>query len=509
MNKLSLDMNNISIEFPGVKALNNVNFTAEGGKVQAIVGANGAGKSTLMKILAGAYNYYTGDIFIDGKKENIKSPIESKKLGIQVVYQEVDTVLIPYLTVSENILLDSIVNNMGKKLFVNWKEINLQAKSVLQKLNIDIPINKYVNELTLAEKQMVLIARAISKHCRLLILDEPTAPLSYAETEELFSVVKDLKSKNVGVIFISHRLPEVFQICDEVTVMRDGKIVAKRKVNETTQNEIVEDMLGRKLKEDFPERKEVKGKKIFEVINLKDENKLKNIDLFVRKGEIVGLVGLVGAGKTELCKAMFGETRIKDGNITLDGKKLLLRNTHDAVKSGLALIPEERRKEGILANESIVINNSSASLEKFTRPFGFLDFEKEKKAAIKTIESLGIKTPDEKREVGLLSGGNQQKIVIGKWLDTDTKVYIFDEPTKGVDIGAKRDIFNLIDKLAKDGKGIIYASCELSEVMGIADRIYIIYDGKIVKEIKNNNISQEELMFYCTGGVNYVAESDT
>jgi len=499
-NTLFLDMKNISIEFPGVKALDNVSFTAKLGKVQAVVGANGAGKSTLMNVLSGAYNHFTGNIFIDGSKVNIKVPADAKKLGIQVVYQEVDTALIPYLTVAENILLDDIVNNMKDKLFLNWRDIHKQAAQVLKKLNIDISTKKYIYELTLAQKQMVLIARSICTKCKLLILDEPTAPLSHFETEELFRVVKDLKNNNVGVIFISHRLPELFQICDEVAVMRNGKIVTKRNIVETTQNQIVEDMLGRKLEDIFPKCKKEKGNRILEVVNLKDYNKLKDINLHLCRGEIIGIAGLVGAGKTELCKALFGDAKLISGKIILEGKNLILKSPYDAVKSGLALIPEERRKEGILANESIVTNISAANIETFSKHFGFLDFVGERNAAKKIIKTLGIQTPDENRAVGLLSGGNQQKVVIGKWLDTNAKIFIFDEPTKGVDVGAKREIFNLINKLAMDGKGVIYASCELSEIIGIADRIYVIYDGEIVKELDTDSTSEEELLFYSTGG---------
>ncbi|MEQ8197574.1 MAG: sugar ABC transporter ATP-binding protein [Clostridiaceae bacterium] len=497
---LYLDMRNISIEFPGVKALNNVSFTSETGKVQAVIGANGAGKSTLMKVLSGAYDYYSGEIFIDGVKRNIKDPSHGKEHGIQVVYQEVDTALIPYLTVAENILLDEIVSDMKKQLFVNWKQVHRKAEAVLKRLNVGISTKKHINELTLAQKQMVLIARSICRQCRLLILDEPTAPLSHSETEELFRVVKELKKSNVGVVFISHRLAELFEICDEVTIMRNGAVVAKRNISETTQNEIVEEMLGRKLEDIFPVRGKEKGERLLEAVNLRDESKLRDISLHLNKGEIIGIAGLVGAGKTELCKALFGASRLISGEILLYGKGLTLKSPYDAVKNGLALVPEERRKEGLLADESIAINISAANIEKCSNISGFLNFEDIKKAARKAIEALGIKTPDENRSAGLLSGGNQQKVVVGKWLDTDAEVFIFDEPTKGVDVGAKREIFELINKLAKEGKGIIYASCELSEIKGITDRVYVMYDGRIVKELETENTSEEELMFYSTGG---------
>lgn len=499
-NKEILEMKNITIEFPGVRALDGANFSMETGKVQAVVGANGAGKSTLMKVLAGAYSRYTGDIILSGERKEIKEPKAAKKLGIQVVYQEVDTALVSNLTVAENILLDELVNDMKGKLFLNWKSIHIKAEEVLKRLNINISTKKYIQELTLAQKQMVLIARAIAQQCKFLILDEPTAPLSYFEAEELFRIVRDLKNFNVGIIFISHRLAEVFKICDEISVMRDGKMVAKELSADTNQKKIVEHMLGRKFEDNFPKREAVKGKTIFQAINLEDKEKLKNINLNLRQGEIVGIAGLVGAGKTELCKALFGEGKLIAGEIILDGRKLSIKSPYDAVKNGIALVPEERRKEGMLSEETVATNLSAASLQKFCSFGSFLDFKAEKEAAKKTIEKLGIKTPDENQKVALLSGGNQQKVVVGKWIDTKAQIYIFDEPTKGVDIGAKRDIFNLVDKLVKDGKSVIYATCEFSEILGITDRVYILYDGEVIKELNTGSTNEEEILYYSTGG---------
>lgn len=497
---LRLDMKQISIEFPGVKALDNVDFTTETGTSHALIGANGAGKSTLMKVLSGAYGHYTGEISINGQPVHIRSPKDAKDLGIQIVYQEVDTALIPYLTVGENIMLDGTVNDMGKKQWINWKQIHSGAKATLDRMNVKVPTRKLVSELTLAEKQMVLIARAITKECRFLILDEPTAPLSHAETEELFRIVRDLKRNNVGVIFISHRLPELFEICDDITVMRDGKFVVKKRIADTNPNEVVEHMLGKKMDDQFPKLPIVIGDMNFEVKGLSDRDKLNNINLHVRKGEIIGIAGLVGAGKTELCKALFGASRITDGERVLQNRKLKIRDSHEAVKRGIALVPEERRKEGILVLESVVNNLSVANLSKFCSLNTFLQFGKEKKEARRLIQELGIKTPNELAKVKNLSGGNQQKVAIGKWLSTDAEVFILDEPTKGVDVGAKKDIFKLISQLAQQGKSIIYASCELSEIIGITDRVYVLYDGEIVKELQTSETNEEELLFYSTGG---------
>ncbi|MBG9733669.1 sugar ABC transporter ATP-binding protein [Paenibacillus alvei] len=498
--KILLEMKDISIQFPGVQALNRVQFTTETGTAHALIGANGAGKSTLMKALSGAYSHYTGEIRMDGELVTIRSPRHAKDLGIQIVYQEVDTALVPYLTVGENIMLDEMVHATGSKHWVRWNAIHSAAAQILRRMNVQVPTKKLISELTLAEKQMVLIARSISKKCRFLILDEPTAPLSHAETAELFRIVRNLKAENVGVIFISHRLPELFEICDDITIMRDGKLVTKMRISDTSPNETVELMLGKKLDEQFPERISSIGDMQFEVRNLSDACKIANINMHVCKGEIVGIAGLVGAGKTELCKAMFGASDIRAGQTLLHERVLKVRNSYDAVKAGLALVPEERRKEGILIFESVVNNLTAVNLSKFCRWGSFLQFRKEREEAERLIGELDIKTPNEQTKVQHLSGGNQQKVAIGKWLLADAEVYIFDEPTKGVDVGAKKDIFELISRLAEQGKSVIYASCELSEIVGITDRVYVLYDGHIVKELHTNDTNEEELLFYSTGG---------
>jgi len=500
MNTSVLNMRGITIEFPGVKALDSVDFTMKSGTTHALIGANGAGKSTLMKVLSGAYNHYKGQIQIDGKEVLIKDPRDAQVQGIQIVHQEVDTALIPYLTVGENIMLTKTVSEMGKRQFIRWKQIHQQATEILNSLNIKVSSKKLVSELTLAEKQMVLIARTVSSKCKFLILDEPTAPLSHAETKELFRVIRDLKEKNVGIIFISHRLPEIFEICDEITIMRNGMLVTHELIRETTPNKVIENMLGRELEEQFPERIFKIGETILEVNHLYDHEKLSDVSLHVRKGEIIGIAGLVGAGKTELCKTLFGEKKLTSGEIKLHGKKLKMTSPYQAVKQGIALVPEERRKEGILVEESVVTNLTAANLGAFTSALSFVKRKAEKQQAVELIKSLGIKTPSDETKVKNLSGGNQQKIAIGKWLITDADVYIFDEPTKGVDVGAKKDIFELICELAKRGKAILYASSELAEIIGITNRLYVLYDGKVVKEVNTDITNEEDLLFYSTGG---------
>jgi simple sugar transport system ATP-binding protein len=494
-------MKDISIEFPGVKALSQVNFSMENGTVHALIGANGAGKSTLMKVLSGAYDHYSGEIILDGKNLNIRTPKDAMEAGIQIVYQEVDTALIPYLTVGENIMLMDTVHNMKKKHWMRWKQLHEKASSILASMNINLPTTKLVSELTLAEKQMLLIARAVSKECKFLILDEPTAPLSQKETNELFRIVADLKKKKVGMIFISHRLPEIFEICDEISIMRNGELIARQMIADTTQNKVIEQMLGKKLGEQFPDKSKKIGKNVLEVKGLTDKEKIKDFSMYVKSGEIVGIAGLVGAGKSEFCKALFGaEGKLIGGEVVLKGNELKIKSPFDAVKDGIAFVPEERRKEGILVQESVESNLTAANLGSFSRIFGFLDRKKEKAAAKELINRLGIKTPSEKTKVQNLSGGNQQKVAIGKWLVAEAEVYIFDEPTKGVDVGAKRDIFNLISELANRGKAVIYASSELSEIIGITNRVYVLYDGRSVKELDTESTNEEELLFYSTGG---------
>ncbi len=497
-----LEMKNISIEFPGVKALSGVDFTMKSGEIHALVGANGAGKSTLMKILAGANAHYTGEIFMNGEPVEIRSPKEAKNLGIEIVYQEVDTALIPYLTVAENVMFNHMVNKMGKKQVVHWAELRKRAREVLKRMNLNIDVNRPVSSLTLAQKQMVLIARCIVERARFLILDEPTAPLSGSETEELFRIVRDLAAEGVGIVFITHRLAELYEICTKITIMKDGKVVTVLPLNkELTINQIVEFMLGRKFDENYPKKQVDIGGVLLNVEHLNDrENNIEDVSIKVRRGEIVGIAGLVGAGKTELCKTLFGAMKHSGGTINLNGKTLKVNDPTSAVRQGLALVPEERRKEGVLISDPVYSNISIASLGKYTGALSVVNKKKEKEDARKMIKDLGIKTPSEYQKVALLSGGNQQKVAVAKWLNSDSDIYIFDEPTKGVDVGAKRDIFELIERLAAQGKGVIYASCEFSEILAIADRTYVMYDGRIAAELNIKDADEKKLLYYSTGG---------
>ncbi|HIW21758.1 MAG TPA: sugar ABC transporter ATP-binding protein [Candidatus Dorea intestinavium] len=501
MERTKLEMKNISIEFPGVKALEGADFSLESGTIHALVGANGAGKSTLMKVLGGVNNHYTGQIYLNGDPIEIRSPKDSKEKGIEIVYQEVDTALIPYLSVAENVMLNSIVNKMGKKQLVNWKNIRKEAREMLNSLNINVDVTKPASELSLAEKQMVLIARCVVEKCKFLILDEPTAPLSNTETEELFEVVRDLAKQGVGIVFISHRLNELYEICEDITIMKDGKVVKSMPFSRDLKaNTIVEYMLGRKYDDVYVKKPCKIGKPLLEVSNLTESNnKVKDINMYVREGEIVGIAGLVGAGKTELCKTLFGCYKY-DGTIKLKNENIHMKSPRKAVKHGMALIPEERRKEGVLVTDPVYANITISALKKYTNKISVINKKKEKKDSKEMISGLGIKTPSENQKVSLLSGGNQQKVVVAKWLNSASDVYIYDEPTKGIDVGAKQDMYELIEDLAAQGKGAIYATCEFQELLSICDRIYVMYDGQIVKELGVKETTEKELLYYSTGG---------
>ena len=492
-----LKMTGISLAFPGVQALKQVSFEVKSGEIHALVGANGAGKSTLMKVLSGAETADEGTIRLDGKELSITSPRDAKQIGIDLVQQEVDVALVPYLTVAENICLDLLTDGTMTG-FVSQRRYIQRAKEALATLQADISVKTRVEELRLAEKQLVLIARALVQERRFLILDEPTAPLSQAETSHLFSVVRRLAERGLGIIFISHRLQELYDICDSISVMRDGQLISRHLLADITKEAVVEQMLGRQLTS-VAKTSRVNATNVLTVESATNAD-VHDISLTVQAGEVVGIAGLVGAGKTELCKALFGDRPFQEGEVRIGGKAHRLRNPQAAIQAGIGLVPEERRKEGILVADSVAENLTAAAAHDFVNRWGLMDRRKEADQASQWVKELGIKVADVKQEVGQLSGGNQQKVAIGKWLLTDVSVLVLDEPTKGVDVGAKQDIYRLIDGLAQQQKGILYATSEWDELLTVTDRIYVMFDGRIVHETKTADTSEETLLWYATGG---------
>ncbi|MBF7979741.1 MULTISPECIES: sugar ABC transporter ATP-binding protein [Rahnella] len=490
-------MRNISISFAGFPALRQVDFTLEGGSVHALVGANGAGKSTLMAVLSGTHDHYTGQIIIDGEPVNIKLPHHARAHGIHLVQQEVDVALVPTLNVAENIMLDRL-SEPGH--LHNWPRLYRQAQLLIEQLGLNISLKARIENCTLAEKQLILLARALSHKCRFLILDEPTAPLDQAESARLFALVRKLKDAGMAVVFISHRIHELREICDRMTVLRDGRLVSDDSMDGLSNEQIIEKMIGHQLDDIYPPRRPPhSGETLLHIHGMHDKDKLRDISLRLHRGEILGIAGLAGAGKTELCKALFGATPSQVESGELNGKPWKPKEPHLSVEQGLALVPEERRKEGIFIDENIPMNLSVTADDSFSR-WSIFSKRQSLSWAKDIISRLGIRASGPMQKLARLSGGNQQKVAIGKWLRSESQVLIFDEPTKGVDIKAKTDVFRLIDGLAQQGKGIIYASGEFAELVGLCDRILVLWDGRIVAELDAADVDEETLLVYSTGG---------
>ncbi|MEN1987316.1 sugar ABC transporter ATP-binding protein [Paenibacillus hubeiensis] len=493
-----LQMEQVSKQFAGVPALKDVDFSVRGGEIHALLGANGAGKSTLMKMLSGAYQMDRGSITLNGQRLRLTSPGDAKANGIHCVYQEVDAALVPQLTAAENIMLDQLASS-SRGWWSSPRKQQQRAGEVLKQLGASIDLHKKVAELTLAEKQMILLARILVQDAKVIIFDEPTAPLSQEETDAFFRIVHHLKDRGVACIFITHRLVEVTAHCDRVTVMRDGQHVFTGNAQEVTIHDLVGQMLGKTFDEEFPKTEVPLGEVLLEARGLRRGLKVKGVDLSVRRGEVLAVVGLVGAGKTECSRLLIGADKFEAGEIFLDGRKLRLSQPADAAASGIVSVPEERRKQGILIHENVERNLSLPLLGRLST-LGFVSRKQERANAESLVAQLGIKTASVRQEVKYLSGGNQQKVAIGKWLNTDAEVFVFDEPTKGVDIGAKSDIFKLINELAQAGKAIIYFTCELDEGLGIGDTIAVMCEGTIVKHFKRGEANQEQLLYYASGG---------
>jgi simple sugar transport system ATP-binding protein len=484
--------------FPGVVALQNVSLEVPKAKVVALVGANGAGKSTLIKILTGYYEDYDGQIEIDGQPAAIHSPKDARQFGIEAVYQEVDTALIPSLTVTENVLIEQLAQESGR-IFLNWKALHQAAENILGSVGLDIDVRKRVEDLVLHEKQMLLIARAVSQKVRYLIFDEPTTSLGLREVERLFAVIRELKQKQVGIIYISHRLGEVRDIADSVVVLRNGQKVGDFSAAEADTGKVTEAMLGAPMTEIFPLKNEIsRGAAVLDVRSLSRRGVLHGINFQAYQGEILGIAGLVGAGKTELLKALFGSETIDSGEIWVDGERRRLHSPTDAVRSGIFLIPEERRSQGVLVEESVQRNLSLPFLSQFSWASGLMRPARELNHAQTIIQQLGLIPAEPDKAVRDLSGGNQQKVAIGKWFASVPRVMMFDEATQGIDVRAKRDVYALARSLAQTS-AVLYASSDIDEVVGIADRVLVMRDGRIVAELNGQDIDRTQILEYATG----------
>lgn len=492
MPKKVLSLKNITKKYPGVTALDHMSIDFYAGEVHALLGENGAGKSTLIKTIAGAITPTSGTIELeDGTVVSEMSPAKAKEYGIEVIYQEFN--LVECLSVAENICFGE---RFGKT--VNYRKMNQVAKEAFELFDVNIDPKDPVYTLPTSKQQIVEISRAIFRKAKILIMDEPSAPLSVAEVEKMFKVVRKLKEEGVCIIYISHRMEELFEISDKVTIMRDGQYVTTVNTKETTRRELVNYMVGRELKETFPIRNCIQREVALKADHLYG-NGDQDISFEVHKGEILGFAGLVGSGRTEIMRCIYGADRLHKGTVYVKGQEVHIKSPGQAIRAGIGLIPEDRKLQGCLLTRSIRVNTTISCLKKISR-MGFVSAKQEKEITQKYIDYMETKTPGMEQMVGNLSGGNQQKVVIAKTLATDCDVIIFDEPTRGIDVGAKQEIYKLISRLAEEGKAIILISSEMEELIGLSDRIIVLYEGKISGEINKNEFSQASILELASGG---------
>ncbi|CAG9295284.1 ribose ABC transporter ATP-binding protein RbsA [Celerinatantimonas diazotrophica] len=498
-----LALKDIEKSFPGVKALDKASLTVYPGKVMALIGENGAGKSTLMKVLTGIYQKDAGSIEYQGLPVQFKGPRESQMAGISIIHQELN--LIPELTIAENIFLGrEIVSPLGRIL---WKQMHQEADKLLARLNIKRSSKTPLGELSLGEQQMVEIAKALSFNSKVIIMDEPTDALTDTETNSLFKVIKELRDKGTGIVYISHRLKEIFEICDDITVLRDGKFIDQRKVSDIDEERLIEKMVGRRLDEQYPRVEVPKGEVCLQVEGLSGDG-IDNISFELRHGEILGVCGLMGAGRTELMKMIYGALAKTQGTIRLDGKVIQTHTPKHGLKAGIAYISEDRKGDGLVLDLSVKDNMSLCALKHVSKGLQ-IHHSEEQQAVDNFIKLFNIKTPKREQIIGNLSGGNQQKVAIAKGLMTRPKVLILDEPTRGVDVGAKKEIYQLINKFKTEGMSIILVSSEMPEVLGMSDRILVMHEGRLSGEFNAAEANQENLLACAVGQINTVSADET
>ena len=490
-----LEMRGIAKAYPGVVALHSVDFSVRPGEVHALIGENGAGKSTLMKILAGADTKDSGQIFIDGKESHIDTPQEAMRLGVSIIYQEFN--LVPYMNAAENIFLGREPASVVPGL-IDFGRMYSDAEKIIDELGVVLDVRTPMNHLSVAQQQMVEIAKATSRKSRIIAMDEPSATLTDHELENLFGLIRRLKAEGVSIIYISHRLEEIFEIADRVTVLRDGELVATKDIAETNRADIIRMMVGRELSDSIPKIAAEARDVALEVRNLNRAGVLHDINFQVRSGEILGIAGLVGAGRTEVARAIFGADPIDSGQIIMNGKPVTIHSPRRAISLGIGLVSEDRKALGLVLGMAVRENISLANLGVLSR-LGFIKRRKEREIAESYVKDVLIKTPSIEQAVQNLSGGNQQKVVLAKWLFTKSKVLIFDEPTRGIDVGAKTEIYQLMNRLAAQGVAIIMISSELPEVLGMSDRTLVMHEGRIAGELSGKDATQERIMGLATG----------
>ena len=493
-NKNVIEMRNIYKRFPGVLALNNVSIAIKRGEVRAIVGENGAGKSTLIKILSRVYIEDDGEIWLDGKITVYRNPIEALQLGILTIYQEFN--LIKELSVAKNIMLGRIPTSKWK--LVDFLTLQEKARKIIHQLGFQLDTEELVGNLNIAQQQIVEIAKSLAWDAKILIMDEPTSALNKEEINCLFKIIKLLVKKGVTIIYISHRLSEVFQIANSVTVLKDGNLIKTSNIKDITREDLIRMMIGRKIKEYYPPKAIPKKRRIFRVENLGVESKLRNISFFINAGEILGVAGLQGQGQQELVRSIFGTIKKDCGNIYIDEKLVNINSPFSAIDNGIGFIPDDRKLEGLFLIRPVNENISIININKFRRGFFFIDKKLESKYVLKLVDKLKINLSNIFQTVKYLSGGNQQKVVLGKWLKTNLKVLIVSEPTRGIDVGSKSEIYYILRELANNGMGILMISNELPEIIGMSNRILIISKGQIVKTISGKNANEEKIMSAAT-----------
>lgn len=493
MNEYIVEMENINKSFSGVQVLKNVRFTLKSGEVMALLGENGAGKSTLMKILSGVYVRDSGTVKIFGKEQGNLDTKMAQELGVAIIHQELN--MCRHLTVAENIFLGREVK---KGVTLNDREMVRRTQEVLDALKIDLNPSTVVGDLPVSKQQMVEIAKALSIHAKILIMDEPTSALSSKEIDELFRLVNQLRSEGCGIVYISHRMEELSHVANRVTVMRDGEFILEGNFADYTMDQLIARMVGRDIKEKFPRVQCQRGEKILEVKNLNAGRMVNNVSFDIYAGEIVGIAGLVGAGRTETTRAIFGIDPKDSGEISLDGKPVSIKKPIDAIKAGIVLTPEDRKRDGLCTKLGVRENLAIPNLDWISNRIGKVNRKKEKAIANKMVEELQIKLPTVEINAESLSGGNQQKVVIGKWLARNSRVIMFDEPTRGVDVGAKVEIYNLMNRLKQEGTGVLFVSSELPEILGISDRILVMCDGRLTGELPVAEATEDKILSFAT-----------